>query len=371
MPSTSTLLDAYTITNYGPFTTAFTPSASCLAPTNMGIGIGYNALPSQINFDDCSNDPPDEACFPTPTDPGAISSVWELVHQDASGLIQPFYSPATACPDGYATAMTAARGADGSVGLSGWYETPSFTPTATVANGTTTATTPAGAPETTIFAPPDVLVALLDVNETAVWCCPSGFAVGPSNKCISSLDAEEHTVLTGCNTWYDSNIITSYTTTYPGHNGETTSGEVIMVTGGSDGVVSTNTFGGEESELTTTNGIIGSVIPTSGLVAYATHEPVVIVHSGEDLEDDDSQGGDADDDEGGAGGDDTQDDEESQSGDDSANDESESPSRNEDAEEPEPTGAAVRVGGGLGGPLGAAAAMIASAVVGASMVLFA
>jgi hypothetical protein len=170
MPSTSTLLYAYTITNYGPLTTPFTPSASCLAPTNMGIGIGYSALPSQINFDDCSNDPPDAACFPTPTDSGALSSVWELVHADASGLIQPFYSPATACPDGYATAMTAGRGANGSVGLSGWYETPSFTPTATVANGSTT--TPMGTPETTVFAAPDVLVALLDVNETAVWCCP-------------------------------------------------------------------------------------------------------------------------------------------------------------------------------------------------------
>jgi hypothetical protein len=76
MPSTSTLLDAYTITNYGPFTTHFTPYPSCLAPTNMGIGLGYNALPSQINFDDYSNDPPDEACFPTPTYSGAISSVW-------------------------------------------------------------------------------------------------------------------------------------------------------------------------------------------------------------------------------------------------------------------------------------------------------
>jgi hypothetical protein len=94
-----------------------------------------------------------------------------------------------------------------------------------------------------------------------------------------------------------------------------------MVTGGTDGVVSTNTFG-EESELTTTNGIVGSVVPTSELVAYATYEPVVVVHRGEDLEDDDSQ----DDDEGGAGGDDNQDDEMSQSGDDSANDESESPS---------------------------------------------
>ncbi|KAL3445545.1 hypothetical protein BJX65DRAFT_280941 [Aspergillus insuetus] len=136
--------------------------------------------------------------------------------------------------------MTAARGANGTVGLSGWYETPSFTPTATVANGTTT--TPTSAPETTIFAPPDVLVALLDANETAVWCCPSGFAVGPSNKCLSSLDAKDYTISTGCNTWYDSGIITSYTTTYPGHDGETTSGEVIMITGGSDGVVSPNTL---------------------------------------------------------------------------------------------------------------------------------
>jgi hypothetical protein len=177
MPSTSTLLDAYTITNYGPFTTPFAPSASCLAPTNMGIGLGYSGLPAQINFDDCSNDPPDEACFPTPTDSGALSSVWELMQADASGLMQPFYSPATACPDGFATAMMAARGADGTVGLSGWYETPSFTPTATVANGSTT--TPTGAPETTVFAAPDVFVALLDVNETAVWCCPR-YAFPPS-----------------------------------------------------------------------------------------------------------------------------------------------------------------------------------------------
>jgi hypothetical protein len=142
-----------------------------------------------------------------------------------------------------------------------------------------------------------------------------------------------------------------------------------MFTGGSDGVISTNTFG-EESEVTTTNGIVGSVIPTSELVAYATYEPVVVVHRGEDLEDDDSQDDD-DDGEGGAGGDDNQDDEESQSGDDNANDQSESPSQDEDAEEPEPTGAAVRVGGGTTGSLGAATAMIASAVLGASMVLFA
>ncbi|KAJ0414903.1 hypothetical protein BJY00DRAFT_294252 [Aspergillus carlsbadensis] len=361
MPSTSTLLDAYSITNYGPFTTPFTPTPSCLSTTNFGFGIGYSALPSQINFDDCSLQPPDEACFPSPTDSSAISSVWEQTHGDALGLIQPFYSPATACPDGYATAMTAARDANGTAELSGWYETPTFTPTATA----TGEGDEGEAPEPTIFAPPDVLVALLDDNETAVWCCPSGFAVGPGNQCLSLL--EDYTISTGCNTWFTSDIVTSYTTSYPGHDGETTEGEVVMVTGGSDGVVSTNSFGGEsETELT----------PTSGLVAYATYEPVVIVHREEDLDEEDQEQGADDDDnqdgEEGAANDDDQSDEESQSGDDSANDESEGPSQDEDSEDPEPTGAAVRVGGGgTAGSLGAAVAMIASAVVGASMVLFA
>ncbi|KAL2837189.1 hypothetical protein BJY01DRAFT_221277 [Aspergillus pseudoustus] len=111
-----------------------------------------------------------------------------------------------------------------------------------------------------------------------------------------------------------------------------------MVTGGAEPIISTYTFGGEDS------------VPTADLVAYATHTPIVVVYRAEDLDEEE-------DDDGGDNGDDSQEDENS--------------NQDEDAEDPTPTGAAARIdGGGFGVSWGGAAALVASAVVGASMVLF-
>jgi hypothetical protein len=153
MPTASSIL-GYSITNWGPLPTDFALPASCLSTTNWGIA--RTGLPEAPIFIDCNQDT-DALCAPTPTDSNALETVVAINDIPGDGLIGPYYSPGIACPADWTTVGVAIRGKS-TVSRSGIVAVP-------------TGTEDVG-PAPTFYNNHDVLIDLLDVGETAVWCCP-------------------------------------------------------------------------------------------------------------------------------------------------------------------------------------------------------
>ncbi|KAK5658074.1 hypothetical protein OQA88_2630 [Cercophora sp. LCS_1] len=141
----------------GPLTTTFTPHPSCSLHCFVPLSIGRPNAPHKSvciahQFFDCSRSLP---CLPSSTLPTQYSDVLG------------YYSPGLFCPSGYETRLTLA----GTTHIA----TPTITPTPT-ADGylepSSTTANQAGQPPGA-----SSLLQYLNVEETAAFCCPSGYAL--------------------------------------------------------------------------------------------------------------------------------------------------------------------------------------------------
>lgn len=160
MPSaTSTQLSQYVFSNVGPMTTVWTPPASCATPSPQ-LYIAYNdsglVWPQWAqkcetrNYGDCY---PSGKAIDT-----AWSSAFSASNLANAGTIY-YFSPASACPQGYTTAGVAAKNGAGDVSSSGAYVPP-------------VVTDPWYRDMLSSNPPNNVLMEALGDGETAVVCCP-------------------------------------------------------------------------------------------------------------------------------------------------------------------------------------------------------
>ncbi|KAJ5012675.1 hypothetical protein K4K57_003928 [Colletotrichum sp. SAR 10_99] len=193
MPSaTSTQLSQYVFSNAGPMTTVWTPPASCATPSPQ-LYIAYNdsgtLLPQwahKCEFRELGD------CYPSGK---AIDSAWYSASSASAkdianaGTVY-YFSPASACPQGYTTAGVAAKNGAGDVSSSGAFVPP-------------VVTDPAFDNSYLSWNPPNnVLMEALEDGETAVVCCPEGYTadllggVNCYSNAPSSLFGDP---MTGCN----------------------------------------------------------------------------------------------------------------------------------------------------------------------------
>ncbi|KAL3480038.1 hypothetical protein BJX99DRAFT_221140 [Aspergillus californicus] len=187
MPSSSSIF-GLSITNWGPLTTPYTPAASCATVTTVALATAV--LPDVPIWQECN--PQTSFCVPAPINPSAFEDILSINSILGDGQIGAFYSPASACPSGYKTVGVADRDANSSISRSGFLATPTqmpivvdvspsgflVTPSPSLMGRSTPTPAPAldlsGLSDLTIFPDiDDVLIALLEPSETAVWCCPS------------------------------------------------------------------------------------------------------------------------------------------------------------------------------------------------------
>ncbi|KAL3484849.1 hypothetical protein BJX62DRAFT_48866 [Aspergillus germanicus] len=308
MPTGSSNL-GYSITNWGPLPTDFALPASCLSTTTWGIA--WSDLPEAPIWVDCNQDT-EALCAPTPTDSGALETAIAINDIPGDGLIGPYYSPGVACPADWTTVGVAVRG-ESTVSRSG-----------IVAATTGMEQDEDGAAAPTFYNNHDVLIDLLDVGETAVWCCPESATAYPGGGvCLSALS--DYSFSTGCRNYYTASDVATYTTGIPGNDGQTTEGELLIITATTTATVETTTFSSSEA---------------TDFIAYSQLALIRFVHKPSDLAE--------------SGGEDEDEDQEGDSGSD-----------------PSETNAAVRVGttgaGGIWG--GMVGSLVASMVAGAALVL--
>ncbi|KAJ0423166.1 hypothetical protein BJY00DRAFT_58884 [Aspergillus carlsbadensis] len=314
MPTGSSLFE-YSITNWGPLPTDFTLPASCLSSTNWALA--WTVQPSAPLYFDC-NQNTEALCAPTPTDSGALETALAINEIPGDGLIGPYYSPGVACPADWTTVGVAVRG-ESTVSRSGIVATP----TADEEDEDEDGGTGDGALPT-FYNNHDVLIDLLDVGETAVWCCPeSATAFTGGGVCLSAIS--DYSFSTGCRSYYGGSDVATYTTGIPGNDGQTTEGEMLIITATTTATVETTTFPSSE---------------TTEYIAYSQFALIRFVHQPSDLA-------------------------ESGGGDDEGEEEGDSGS------DPSETNAAERIGGtgasgGWGGMVGS---LLASVVAGAALVL--
>ncbi|KAL3471238.1 hypothetical protein BJX99DRAFT_263435 [Aspergillus californicus] len=246
MPTSSTLFD-YSITNFGPLTTAFTVPASCASTTSTAIAFADE--PNVAIWQQC--DPHPNICLPTPTDSGALETALEINRIFGDGRIGGFYSPGPSCPSGWETAGAAGRNADGILSRSGYLATSTIS---------------VDSQQPVFYNPDDVLLALLDPSETAVWCCPESMAIGEMGYCYSTLP--DLPFSTACQTFYTLSDLATYTTGIPGDDGQTTEGEIELITVLTTGTVTRTTFAASDMP---------------GFVAVSQVDPIVLVHQPTDL----------------------------------------------------------------------------------------
>ncbi|KAL2867738.1 uncharacterized protein BJX67DRAFT_352175 [Aspergillus lucknowensis] len=303
MPTSSSIF-AQTITNWGPLPTDFTIPAACATSTLFAIA--PSGQPDAPIWHDCRSQT--DVCVPAPTDPSAPEDGLEANIIPGDGLLAAFYSPGISCPSGWKTVGVAVRDGDNSLSRSGFLA--SATP----------------GPGPIFYNPDDVLVALLDPSETAVWCCPSSMTVGAQDDyCYSTLP--DYSLSTACRTFFTQDDIATYTTSVPGDDGHLTDGEIYMITATRTGTVESTTFSAREA---------------TDYVALSQIPAIRFVHQPSDL----AGGGESNNDEG--------DDDEGES----------------DSEEPSETNGAGRLGASERGPLGGiVGSLVASVLAGVAVVL--
>ncbi|KAK0727712.1 hypothetical protein B0T26DRAFT_748021 [Lasiosphaeria miniovina] len=178
MPTATTIPD-YTLTNWGPLTTAFSADAACatLGISMMGfrtaLGFGYSA--------ECAVPTVGAACYPSGSQlDAAASAAYNTfgVHPKAA-----YFSPGLVCPSGWKTVGVAARAADGSISASGIFVAPTLTTAPSSDQAATDSTLG------TLFYNPVVnaFTAALDLGETAAACCPSSMTAVTDGVCVSTL----------------------------------------------------------------------------------------------------------------------------------------------------------------------------------------
>ncbi|KAL3456265.1 hypothetical protein BJX64DRAFT_294256 [Aspergillus heterothallicus] len=248
MPSDSAIF-GHTITNWGPLPTDWALPAECMSSTSWALA--YDGQADAPVWHDCSINA-DLVCLPTPTDSGAVETVYEVNQIPGDGVIAAYYSPGAACPSGWKTVGAAAR-EESTVSRSGMIMSAHQEDIE-------------GRHAVRIYDLNQALVDLLAVGETAVWCCPSSMIGGlQDQQCYSTLSNYQPS--TACNTFYTASDIGTYTTGLPGDDGRTTDGELVLVTATTSGTVESTVF--SQSEAT-------------DFIAYSQLPPVRFVHGGSD-----------------------------------------------------------------------------------------
>jgi len=171
---TATSLAGYSLLNNGPLTTAFTAPASCSTAYQTMIGLATD--PADIEWPASCDFVPPADCNPN----GAVIQSIESAAQGPnplSGNIIVYHSPGLVCPSGWETVGAAARLSPASTSVSGAFNFSTALPTGNAAFAE-------------LLPALDVILAALDVGETAALCCPGSVDMRTLyNMLNSSLDS--------------------------------------------------------------------------------------------------------------------------------------------------------------------------------------
>ncbi|KAK0741417.1 hypothetical protein B0T18DRAFT_331383 [Schizothecium vesticola] len=193
---TATVISQYSLTNWGPLTTAFSANAACATPsisywaprTALGAGLAEKCVVPTAGAQ----------CYPSGSQLDAVAS---SAFSSAGYFVMGYFSPGLVCPSGWKTVGAAARASDGSISASGIFIAP--TPT----SGQTAATVAAAA----VFNPPvNAFTAAIDAGETAAACCPSSMTALTDGVCVSTLPNYRPSTI--CGRIYPSGAITDFVT---------------------------------------------------------------------------------------------------------------------------------------------------------------
>ncbi|KAL3440144.1 hypothetical protein BJX65DRAFT_315089 [Aspergillus insuetus] len=266
MPSATSILDQ-AITNWGPLPIDYSLPASCAA-TSTFWALAFYRRPEVPLWHDCNTET--KLCLPTPTEPSAPQPILEANAIPGDGHLSAYYSPGVSCPAGWTTVGVAARD-ETTIARSG------FLASSTMAMADEDWVRPV------FYNNDEALVHLLDVGETAVWCCPESMtAVLEDGACYSTLP--DFTPSTACRTSFTRADVATYTTGFPGDDGQTTDGELFIITATTTGTAETTTFSRGEA----TSWIAYSQQPAIRFVQGGSPGSAA---SGEDQESDGSGGG--------------------------------------------------------------------------------
>ncbi|KAF4830804.1 hypothetical protein CGCTS75_v005691 [Colletotrichum tropicale] len=216
---TATATSQYAITNVGPLTTVFTTPTSCATASpdlylaNTGAW-GDNRLAGEFK-QNCDAVVLGE-CFPSGKElDDAFSAARTEGNNDIGTIL--YFSPASQCPESYTTAGSAHRGSDGKVTSSGAFVPPVVTSDLRKA-------------VLLSYNPPlNVLMGILDEDETAVVCCPEDYTVGLDGGCFSTVPDSVYGERTACGNFIPSDVRTVVTATFS-YNNTVVTGRVISFT---------------------------------------------------------------------------------------------------------------------------------------------
>ncbi|CEL09255.1 hypothetical protein ASPCAL12394 [Aspergillus calidoustus] len=225
MPSATSIFDQ-TITNWGPLPTAYNLPVSCASSTTWVLA--HTLRPEVPLWHDCASET--QLCLPSPTDPSALETLIEANEIPGDGYLGAYYSPGASCPGGWKTVGAATRG-ERTISRSGFLAT---------ATGTT-ATADEDWVRPMFYNNDEAIVHLLDVGEMAVWCCPESMtALLEDGACYSTLPSFRPS--TACRTFFTRADVATYTIGFPGEDGQTTDGELYVITAMTTGTVETTTL---------------------------------------------------------------------------------------------------------------------------------
>ena len=171
---TATTISQYTLTNWGPLTTAFTADAACATqPANTvvalreALGVGYNV--------ECGVPTVGASCHPSGSKIDAYAS---LASNKIDRFIMGYFSPGLVCPFGWETVGLVAKASDGSVASTwGIFERPAASSSTSTSGGSRILHNPAV----------NAFTAAIDPGETGIACCPrlvrSPCLVGTKGAC--------------------------------------------------------------------------------------------------------------------------------------------------------------------------------------------
>ncbi|KAK2771264.1 hypothetical protein CKAH01_14413 [Colletotrichum kahawae] len=218
---TATATSQYAITNVGPLTTVFTtPTACATASPDLYLAIsgawgrGTDRV-AAFYKQKCDQAALGE-CFPSGNElDDAYSAASTEANTDRATIA--YFSPASQCPDSYTTAGSAHRGSDGNVTSSGIFVPPVVT--SGLRDGGLIGYNP----------PLNVLMEVLDEDETAVVCCPEKYTVGINGGCFSQVPESVYGERIACGRYIPNGVYTEVTAAIT-YNNTVITGRVLSYT---------------------------------------------------------------------------------------------------------------------------------------------
>ncbi|KAL0932782.1 uncharacterized protein CTRU02_211745 [Colletotrichum truncatum] len=209
------------ITNIGPLTTVFTAPASCAtASPNLWLAITQDEFPSRVApfyKRDCIVPKLGECYASGKKLDDAYASVQSVGTSDIGTIA--YFSPASACPDSHTTVGVASKGNDGNITSSGI-----FMPTAVASSEDSRRLLFGQNP------PLNLLMQVLDKNETAVICCPQDYTIDfQGGACYSSVPLSMYGERTACYLGRNPDDYTAITATFT-YNNSAVAGVVWSIT---------------------------------------------------------------------------------------------------------------------------------------------